>query len=164
MSDPAIEIINTVSDALAAWFTPPGTDEVPPIRFFAGDGPALAAWDSHASGGCDQPFVWVLAQRRYRSQEFPHPTIDATPCGLTKVLALQVGVGRCVDTSEIPKWATYQAEAELSLADSFRIEQALCLSAQRLTADGFSVATDTLIPFGPEGGVVAWTAVIYVSM
>ncbi|AGT12759.1 hypothetical protein REPROBATE_23 [Mycobacterium phage Reprobate] len=163
MADPAAHVVATVMQAVSEVFTAPDADPAP-VRFFAGDGPALAAWDSHASQSCDVPFLWVLAQRRYRSQTFPAPTIDTSACGLTRVISLQVGVGRCVDVSEVPSWETYLAEATRSLGDSYRIEQALCRAAKVLIADGAEVGTDTLLPYGPEGGVVAWTGVIYVSL
>lgn len=163
MTDPAAHVVATVMQSMSEAFTVPPADPTP-VRFFAGDGPALAAWDSHASQSCDIPFLWVLAQRRYRSQTFPAPTIDTTPCGLSRVIQLQVGVGRCVDVSELPSWDTYLAEATRSLGDSYRIELALCRAAKLLTADGIEVGTDTLLPYGPEGGVVAWTGVIYASL
>ena len=163
MADPAAHVVATVMQAVRDAFAPE-TGNPYPVRFFAGDGPALAAWDSHASQSCDIPFLWVLAQRRYRSQTFPAPTIDTTQCGLSRVIQLQVGVGRCVDVSELPSWDTYQAEAIRSLGDSYRIELALCRAAKLLAGDGIEVGTDTLLPYGPEGGVVAWTGVIYASL
>lgn len=163
MADPAASAVATVMQAMSETFAP-ATGDPYPVRFFAGDGPALAAWDSHASQSCAEPFLWVLAQRRYRSKTFPAPTIDTSACGLTRVISLQVGVGRCVDVSEVPKWDTYLAEATRSLGDSYRIEQALCRATKTLIGDGAEVGTDTLLPYGPEGGVVAWTGVIYVSL
>ena len=163
MTDPAAAVVATVMEAMRDAFAP-ATGDPYPVRFFAGDGPALAAWDSHAFQSCADPFLWVLAQRRYRSQTFPAPTIDTAPCGLTRVISLQVGVGRCVDVSAVPTWDTYLAEATRSLSDSHRIEVALCRAAKQLIGDGAEVGTDTLLPFGPEGGVVAWTGVIYASL
>ena len=163
-ADPAVHVVATVVESMVEWFSPTPPKPAPEVRFFAGDGPALAAWDSHASQSCDVPFLWVLAQRRYRSQTFPAPTIDANPCGLTRVISLQIGVGRCVDVSDVPNWDTYAAEAARSLDDSYRIEQAMCSAARKLVDDGAQVGTDTLLPYGPEGGVVAWTGVIYVSL
>lgn len=162
--DPAAEVVATVIESLRAWFSPAAPAEPPEVRFFAGDGPAMAAWDSHASQGCEQPFLWVLAQRRYHSHTFPAPTIDTNPCGLSRVISLQIGVGRCVNVDEIPQWETYAAEAARSLDDSWRIEQALCHASKQLVTDGAQVGVDTLLPYGPEGGVVAWTGVIYVSL
>lgn len=163
MSDPAVAVVTTVMDTLAEAFATP-TGPAPVVRFFAGDGPALAAWDSHASGGCVDPFIWVLAQRRYRSQTFPAPTIDTNPCALTRVLQVQIGVGRCVNVDEVPNWDAMESEAARSLADSYRIEQALCRAAKALSDEGAQTGVDTLLPYGPEGGIAAWTGAIYVSL
>ncbi|QFP94640.1 hypothetical protein I5G59_gp20 [Mycobacterium phage LilMcDreamy] len=163
MPDPAIEVVSVVMDAVGEAFATP-TGPAPTVRFFAGDGPALSAWDSHASQGCAEPFIWVLASRRYRSQTFPAPSIDTNPCGLIRVLQLQVGVGRCVNVDEIPNWSAMESEAARSLADSYAIEQALCSAAKHLGDLGAQTGVDTLLPYGPEGGVTAWTGVIYVSL
>lgn len=163
MPDPAIGVVAALMDLVAEQFATP-TGPEPTVHFFAGDGPALAAWDSHASQGCAEPFIWVLAQRRYRSQTFPAPTIDTNPCSLTRVIALQIGVGRCVNVDEIPNWDAMKSEAARSLADSYAIEQAMCKAAAEFRLDDREVGTDTLLPYGPEGGVVAWTGVIYVSL
>jgi len=160
MPDPAVEVVGVVMEALSTQF------QIAPdkVRFFAGDGPALAAWDSHASQSCADPFVWVLAQRRYRSQTFPAPATDTTPCGLTRVLQVQIGVGRCVSVDEVVSWETYASEAARSLADSYAIECALDKAASALGDIGLQTATDTLLPYGPEGGITAWTGVIYSSL
>lgn len=163
MPDPAIAVVATIMDTLGEAFATP-TGPAPKVRFFAGDGPALAAWDSHASQGCLEPFIWVLAQRRYRSQTFPAPTIDTRPCGLTRVLQVQIGVGRCVNVDEIPNWEAMESEAARSLADSYAIEQALCNASKAFVLDDREVGVDTLLPYGPEGGIAAWTGAIYVSL
>lgn len=168
--DPAIEIIAAAVEALTDAFTgsmcPPLVGNVGVVRFFAGDAPPMAAWDTHATGGCDTPFVWVRAMRRYRSQEFPSPTIDTSPCrnDLTRVMPVEFGVGWCAVVDQEPSWAEYQAEAYQSLDVSRRIEIALCKAAAILTVDkNRLIGTDTIVPYGPEGGVIAWTSVLYAS-
>lgn len=167
--DPASAIIDAFMAAMREAFDPEsscppdggGTTEV---RLFAGDGAPLAAWDAHAQGGeCKYPFVWVRAMRRYRSNLFPAPVIDSSPCSLPRVLAVEIGVGRCAVAEADPAWSAYATEAEISLDDSWRIETALCRVASQLAADNYLVGTDTINPYGPDGGVIAWTAVAYVQ-
>jgi hypothetical protein len=169
-TDPALEVITAVTTALGDWFDP--ESECPAkvgtttnVRFFAGDGAPLAAWDSHASQGCDEPFVWVRAMRRYRSKNFPTPTLGANPCGLTRVIAVEIGVGWCAVVDQEPKWADYATEAEVSMDTAWRIEEVLCRASKFLVRDDSErqVGTDTITPYGPEGGVIAWTGVIYAS-
>lgn len=170
-TDPAMEIVTALTAALTDVFTgetcPPLAGNVGTVRFFAGDGAPLAAWDSHASQGCDTPFVWVRAKARYRSKEFPAPTIDTNPCGceLIKVLAAEIGVGWCAVIDREPTWAEYATEAATSMDAAWRIEMALCRASKILKGDdeGRLVGTDTLSPYGPEGGVIAWTGVLYAS-
>lgn len=168
-TDPALEVVEAATLALLDWFNP---DSVCPakvgtttdVRFFAGDGAPLAAWDSHASQSCDHPFVWVRMMRRYRSRQFPNPTI-ATDCQLPRVVPVEVGVGWCAIVEEHPKWSTYAEEAAISADTAWRIEEALCQASGRLMHDdsGRAVGTDTIVPYGPEGGVIAWTGVLYAS-
>ena len=167
--DPASEVINTITRSLRAGFTP--DSECPPvgggatdIRFFAGDGAPLAAWDAHASGqGCDNPFLWVRAMRRYASETFPTPVLDTSPCAMLRVIAVEIGVGRCAVVDAEPSWEDYAREAEISLDDSWRIERVLCHAAGVLRKAGHQVGTDTIAPYGPEGGIIAWTGVVYVG-
>ena len=140
------------------------------VRTFAGDGLPLAAWDSHSTGssGCKEPFVWQRVRRRFRSAQFPHPTISATPCELTRVIEVELGVGWCADLGNErggPSWAAYQREAEISMDVAWRLEEALCLAAKLYRADDANqqVGTDTLVPYGPEGSVIAWSGILYAS-
>lgn len=170
-TDPVSDIINTVTRSLRGGFAPDSA--CPPlgggstdIRFFAGDGAPLAAWDAHASGtdiGCAEPFLWVRAMRRYRSKVFPTPALDTGPCALTKVVAIEIGVGRCAVVDAEPSWEDYAREAEISLDDSWRIERVLCHIAGVLQKKTYEVGTDTIAPYGPEGGIIAWTGVVYVG-
>ena len=169
-TDPVSDVVQIVMGTLLEVFDP--EQECPPtgggsdtVRLFAGDGAPLAAWDAHAAGsGCKQPFLWVRAMRRYRSKQFPTPTV-AVDCKLDRVVPIEIGVGRCayVPDGDRVRWSEWADEAAISLSDSWRIEQALCTATARLTDASHAVGTDTLSPYGPEGGVVAWTAVLYVS-
>ena len=165
-TDPASDLINTITRSLLLAFDP--ASQCPPlgggsttVRFFAGDGAPLAAWEAHTAGGCDEPFLWVRAMRRYRSAAFPNPTIDQSPCPLTVVVPVEVGVGRCAVVDLNPSWEDYAREAEVSMDDSWRIERAVCHAAGALAAAGGQVGTDTIAPYGPEGGIIAWTGVVY---
>ena len=44
-------------------------------------------------------------------------------------------------------------------------EEALCLASQLITADDANqlVGTDTLVPYGPEGTVIAWSGILYAT-
>lgn len=172
--DPAVEIIAAFTLGLRQGFDPAGP--CPPdgggsttVRFFAGDG-ALPAWN--ASSDCDEPFLWVRAAHRYRSlpRSFPDP-YTGSPEDCTeqpfRVLAVEIGVGRCTTMDAEPDWDTLDDEAITSLDDSWRIEQTLQAVTQRLrgprrVADR-AVATDTVAPYGPAGGIIAWTGMAYVQ-
>ncbi|AKF14284.1 hypothetical protein SEA_VINCENZO_22 [Mycobacterium phage Vincenzo] len=168
-TDPAMEVIGGVTTALAEFFRadqvcPPMVGATANIRFFAGDGAPLAAWDSHASQGCNEPFVWVRAMRRYQSQTFPNPTV-ATNCKLLRVLPVEVGVAWCAVVDQEPKWSDYAHEAAVSMDTAWRLETALCAAATTLRNDDSErlVGTDIVNPYGPEGGVIAWIATLYAS-
>lgn len=173
--DPAADIVNAYIAAMRKAFNP--NDQVQPplgggsttVRFFAGDG-ALPAWDPHARGGpgCADPFLWVRVDRRYRARakDFPAAFVGVGNCvsaDVKRALAVEVGVARCTDMDANPNWSKLADEAEISLDDSWRIELALCMAAQALTAPDRAVATDTIAPQGPEGGLIAWTGMAYVQ-
>ncbi|OHU29022.1 hypothetical protein [Mycobacteroides chelonae] len=175
--DPASEVVNAFVRAMRAAFNP--NDSVQPplgggstdVRFFAGDGPLpLSVWDPERgpTSGCRAPLLWVRVDRRYRSRpkEFPAAYVGERGCkadDVVRTLAVEVGVARCSDMSEKLKWSVLETEAEVSLDDSWRIETALCLAATALQKDKHAVATDTIAPQGPEGGLIAWTGMAYVS-
>jgi hypothetical protein len=60
-------------------------------------------------------------------------------------------------------WTAYESEAEISLDDSARLELAMCRAAALMKAANCSdmVALDIVTPFGPDGGVIAWTGTLY---
>lgn len=168
-TDPALVVVEAVESALLDWFgdgaCPPKVGVTANVRRFAGDGAPLAAWDSHASQGCEEPFVWVRTMRRYRSSTFPAPTINTSPCGLPRVVAVELGVGWCAVVDQEPSWSEYATEADVSQDVSWRLEEALCMAARLISTEdgGRAVGTDTIAPYGPEGGVIAWTAVLYAT-
>lgn len=166
--DPASDVIDVFLTAMRDAFNP--DSECPPaaggstvVRMFAGDG-ALPAWSP--GDGCEGPFLWVRAANRYRSRlsEFPTAYVGDRGCrdaDVTRVLAVEVGVGRCTSMELETDWDALAAEAEVSLEDSWRIERVLCTAGGRLRKAGHAVATDTVAPYGPAGGIVAWTGLAY---
>lgn len=176
--DPASDIVNAFITAMKAAFNPADTVQAPlgggstDVRFFASDGALpMSVWDPESGGltiGCKAPLLWVRVDRRYRSRprDFPSAFVgdgDCKAADVKRALAVEVGVARCSDMSATPKWPVLQREAEISLDDSWRIELALCMAATALTKNDHAVATDTIAPLGPEGGLIAWTGMAYVS-
>jgi hypothetical protein len=174
--DPANCIINTVASALRMFFAP--QSEQPPlgggteqVRLFAGDALPIEAWDFFRDGneGCNEPFVWVRLMRRYRSKDFPAPFVGGDPCPIPVVIAVEIGVARCAATSIGDcDWECYETEAEISADDSWRIERALCYAATTVRKSdppcSPMVGLDAILPYGPEGGVIAWTGIMYASL
>ncbi|UYP17714.1 hypothetical protein OED52_13640 [Rhodococcus sp. Z13] len=165
-------VINELITALREAFDP--NSACPPlgggtkhVRVFAGDAIPLSAWDAHRDGeGCDQPFVWVRLVRRYRTQQFPAPFVGPAPCGLPKAVAIEIGVGRCAVVDTEPAWEDYANEAEISIDDSWRIDLALCRAMGRIERKecGTATAIDAVVPYGPEGGVIAQIGTAYVQL
>ena len=174
--DPSTCVINAVIGALRENFLPSSAD--PPmgtgtdnVHLFGGDVFPIEAWDyfrGPENAGCDERFIWVRLVRRYRSREFPTPYLGADSCGVPVAIAVEVGVARCsvVLTTESCDWDCYATEAEIGLDDGWRIECALATASARIR-DAYcsaAVALDSVQPFGPEGGVVAWTSVLYAQL
>jgi hypothetical protein len=168
-------IINQVICAMREAFDP--ASSYPPlgggsttIRVFAGDATPLAAVDLHINDtGCGQdPFLWVRLARRFRSQSFPQPYVGAGGCASQRVAAVEVGVARCavIETGDGPDWTALSEEAEVSLDDSGRIELALCRASALMTSKRCSdmQAVDAIVPYGPDGGVIAWIGTIYAAI
>jgi hypothetical protein len=170
--DPAVEIIAAFKNGMRQGFDPespcpPDGGGITTVRFFAGQG-ALPNWDPDTDG-CAGPFLWVRAAHRYRSlrQDFPAAYArDVDDCREKpiRVLAVEVGVARCTNMDAQPDWDTLDDEAIISLDDSWRIEQVLCAVTSRLKSKERAVATDTVEPHGPEGGIIAWTGMAYVQI
>lgn len=165
-------IINKTICALKEAFSPNASDPVlgggtDRVRVFAGEAAPLSAVDMHlGDDGCgcgEQPFIWVRLMRRYRTQAFPTPDLSDN-CGAQRAVAIEVGVARCAAVfEESCSWTSYESEAEISIDDSARIELALCRAATLMRAShcSDSVAIDAVVPYGPEGGVIAWVGTLY---
>jgi len=171
VEDDASLVVNTFISAMLAAFNP--ADPVQPplaggstvVRFFAADAVPLELWDAHATGSnCAEPFLWVRMTKRYRSRDFPTPSSESFACSLPRVIGLEIGVGRCSSLSVTPDWDQVQLEAEYSLDDSWRLELALCRAVSDMQAQNRLVSIDSIVPFGPEGGVIAWSATAAVKL
>lgn len=177
MSDSSSCVINHLIAAMKEAFDPNSSN--PPdgggsevVRLFAGEAIPLAAWNAHAAesrnnrGECGDPFLWVRLTRRFRTQTFPAQFVGPAPCGLPVVLALEVGVGRCAIVDLEPTWDDYANEAEISIDDSWRIELALCRALSKALEDecATNTAVEAIVPYGPEGGVIAWMGTAYVQL
>ncbi|UXE04397.1 hypothetical protein SEA_FUNSIZED_26 [Mycobacterium phage Funsized] len=168
MPDNVREIVTTAQAVMLEFFGPRDTapalaGQVSEVRLFAGEGIPLAAWNS--IGGCGDVFAWVRVLRRYRTRAFPTATIDAAPCGLAKAVAIEVGLASCASMDEQPRWEDYAREADESMDTAWRLEEALCVMSRRLKLDDSErlTGTDTIVPYGPDGGVLAWTGVLYAT-
>lgn len=140
------------------------------VRTFAGDATPLAAVNMHigdVSCGND-PFLWVRLVRRYRSQTFPTPYVGPDGCLAQRAVAVEVGVARCavIEAGEGTDWTALAEEAEISVDDSGRIELALCRAAALMKTAKCSdaQAIDAIVPYGPDGGVIAWTGTLYAAI
>lgn len=168
--DQASDIITDVMNVVRLVFDP--ESECPPVgggskdvRFFAWAGAPMAAWDAHTVNGesCDQPFLWVRLDMRYRTMSFPEETPNLGSCAGQPVVVLEVGVGRCSTMEAQTDWGVVAREAEIGLDDSWRIERIMCAATKRLGAKGFQVSTESILPYGPEGGISAWSGMIRVG-
>lgn len=168
-------ILNKIICAMREVFDP--ASSYPPlgggstvVRAFAGDATPMAAVDFHVNEtGCgNDPFLWVRLARRYRSQTFPQPYVGPDGCAAQVVVAVEVGVARCavIETGDGPDWDALANEAEISLDDSGRIELALCRASALMKSANCSdmQAVDAVVPYGPDGGVIAWTGTIYAAV
>jgi hypothetical protein len=173
IEDGATCAINCTIKALRILFS--DTSEQPPlgggtreVRLFAGDGAPLSAWNAHHEGcGCAEPFIWVRLARRYRTQQLPAAYSGSSPCDVPAAVAIEMGVARCAVVDAEPGWNDYADEAEISLDDAWRIECAMCLASQYMRAEPCTItatATDVIVPFGPEGGVIAWVGTMYAQL
>lgn len=167
--DPAADAIAIVMNTMKAVFDP--ASACPPrgggsteVRFFTFAGAPLGAWDAHSHEGCEAPFLWVRLDSRFRTQSFPDEQIDAGPCRGQRAIGLEIGVGRCSSAEAETDWEELNREAAIGLDDSWRIETALCYASSALTAAGYSAATDSIVPYGPEGGVSAWSGMLFVGL
>jgi len=171
VTDPAEPIINAFTTALKAAFNPNDANQPPlgggstTVRFMAGDVVPLELWDANASGTeCAEPILWVRVMRRSRARDMSIERAQPTPCGLLRFIDIEIGVGRCAVMGETVDWGAIAREAEISLDDSFRIDLALCMAAGMLRDDGHQFAVGTVVPYGPAGGVIAWSGDAKISL
>jgi len=161
--DPTVEILGVVMQALSDMYGPdtdfPPEEFVTVVHLVAGEGPAVAQIDPR----CESPFLWVRLMRRFRTESFPDAAVSPTPCRLPRAVAIELGVGRCAVLEQEPSFDDFENEAVVSLEDSWRIECALSTAARRLGEER-AVAVDAVEPFGPEGGVIGWTAALYAAL
>ena len=160
-TDPASYIIQIVREAMAMVFSP--TSECPPlgggsekIWFFAADGAPINEVD------CNNPFLWVRLASRFRTGQFPNPQAIVSPCGSPEAISVECGVARCATTEEA-SLDQYADEAAISLDDSWRLNKIPCLVSGMLGGEN-NVAHETVTPYGPEGGVIAWTTTLFISI
>lgn len=172
LPDGAECIVNAAMQAMREAFAPDSS--YPPlgggstvVRFFAGEATPLSAFDAHVNDpdcGCAKPFLWVRLARRYRSQVFPTPFVGEDPCGYPTVVTIEVGVARCsAMTQPDCDMSAYEAEAEISMDDSKRIELVLC-RAKKIMKDSQcsdAVAFEAVVPLGPDGGVMSWLSMFH---
>lgn len=167
--DPAAEIVSQFVTSLRLAFNP--NDSVAPptgggsvnVWTFAGDG-ALP----DAAPCSREPFLWVRLDRRYRvrGRDFPAAYVGLIDCAssdIRRAVAIEIGVARCTTMDAKPNRTVLEDEATIGLDDSWRVDLALCMASDALTSIGHAVATDTVAPVGPEGGLIAWTGMAYVQ-
>lgn len=165
-SDPAARLVDVfcvvMGEAFGADAVCPPVSPVSRVWLMAGDGSGLPVTDC-------EPVAWVRISHRYRSliDQFPAGFQGAGACGLSTtipVLAVEVGIARCTSMEVNPDWAVLRDEAVTGLDDSWRLAQVLCGASKRLRSDHLLVATDTIAPSGPSGGMIAWTGMAYVQI
>lgn len=171
VTDPAFAAVTTVMNVMREVFGPDGAGQPPVgggvdrVHFVTGEG---AQWDpligrDEYGDSCDPAFVWVRQVSRYRTVAFPEPT-SVNPCGGMTVLALELGVGRCVNIDPLPNYEAIAKEAEWGLDDSFRLNLVACiLGGEDGLGSDVQLAVDPIMPEGPEGGGVVWTTTVYIG-
>jgi hypothetical protein len=159
--DPASPVIQSIIAVMRALFSP--TSDCPPLGggsdrvwFLAGEGAPIEEVN------CDQPFLWVRLASRYHSEFFPDASLVVPPCGAPEVLVVEVGVARCASMDD-PNFDAYTNEAAVSLDDCWRLSRMQCAVSGHLNGE-HQVGADTINPYGPEGGVIAWMSTLYISV
>jgi hypothetical protein len=107
--------------------------------------------------------VWVRLISRYRTSAFPDPGV-LVPCGGVAVIALEIGVGRCIHIAAdgTADYAQIAIEAEWGLDDSYRLDRVVCLLTGHFP--DLHIASEPIIPLGPEGGGIMWTVNVFVGI
>lgn len=164
--DGASEVVDAFRTAMQQAFDP--ASSCPPagggttvVRFLAADNQGLPMSLIPQGDDCESPLLWVRVTQRFRSRTTDFParyTADGgcSDAGVKPAIGIEIGVGRCSSLEAEPDWDVLEDEAETSLDDSWRLERVLCAVAKRLRSKERAVATDTVIPLGPEGGITAW--------
>jgi len=174
LRDPAVTVIGVVvkalQDAYRADSSFPPVTATETVHFFAGQAAATAVWNPAAGAltdwsetGCEEPFLWVRLDARYHAGVLPNHVVD-TNCDAPRAIALEVGVARCAVLDMQPSWDDYETEAALSLEDSYRLETAKRCAAGRLRDQGYLVALEDVVPFGPQGGIIGWSGMIHIQL
>lgn len=172
--DKAVGVVGFVVEQLRWAFsanqaTPPLGGGTEHVRFFGGDSIPFAAWNSHASScGCNEPLVWARVVRRYRSGGLPEERFGGPNAGCVdpRAITVEAGVMRCAITDPEPSWDDLEREAMVQLDDSYRLDVALCRAMGCAEVEGMAISTLLAAgePFGPEGGVLAWTQWIHAQL
>lgn len=165
-SDGASDVVDAFITAMRQAFDPasvcpPTGGGTTDVRFFASDNQGLPISLIPQGDSCKQPLLWVRVTHRFRSRprDFPSPFTGDGGCAdvdVRRAIGIEIGVGRCSSMEADPDWDTLASEAEVSLDDSWRLERVLCAVATRLRSKERAVSTDTVMPLGPEGGIMAW--------
>lgn len=169
-TDPAQPAVDILLQTMSRVFAPDA--ECPPVgsgsttvRFFTSAGAPLSFWDAHNEGPCcGQPFLWVRLDSRSRTTSFPSETVTPGPCSGQRMYSFEIGVARATRMDLEADFDALDTETRISLDDSWRLEETLCAAGNRLANLGYSCASDTLIPYGPEGGITAWSGILHVAI
>ena len=144
-----------------------GIDSIEDVQFFAGDGIPLSYFQSFTDGGNScSPFLWVRLTSRFRTETFPVPHVGPAPCGMPRAVKIETGISRCAVNEAEPTRDELAREAEIELDDSNRVDLALCRGLNLAKKHGCvnMTAIETVIPFGPEGGIIAWLGLAYAQL
>jgi hypothetical protein len=161
-TDPASAVIDAVIATMKILFDP--KSDCPPIgggsttvRFYAGEGAFLDEFE------CNQPLLWVRFNSRYRSESFPDNSMVLSPCGAGEVITVEVGVARCSMYGGDITAKQSAKESEISLDDTWRLNKVACVLKGQLDAT-HQVGQESVVAWGPEGGIVAWATMLYISL
>lgn len=172
MADPAVTILGYVVESLRLAFdpksaTPPLGGGTPSIRLVGGDGIPQAYFHPYREAGCSEPLVWVRLVRRYYTELLPEESgRTTTGCARPAALTVEAGVLRCSTMDPDPPWTDIEREALTQLDDGYRVDAAM-RRAMKCARDEHR-AHDTYLspgePWGPHGGVIAWTQWVHVQV
>lgn len=166
-----VEVVGTIIEAMRTQFTSDAATEplggaVPTIEHRPGADVALDGLEYENCAG----IVWVNVLRMFRTTEWPQESDSMSACRGTLAVVVQVGAARCVSTVDSsgfpPTPEDMERDALVGLDDAVRLERALCIAArwleQRGIGNGSVVGSSE--PYGPAGGVLAWTKTLNVQL